>query len=256
MESSLFPTQTEWVLDTNRHPPVYTRPLVGSELWMHNGWLAFEGAGEICAGINFTSPLGIGELRDRTRRALDKFRFVCPIVACAIEDNESPRWVYSPSTDREAWLDLAFAVEQRGSSLNSSEFVKDVNLMRLPYISTDGTSTLFKVYLLVTSIEGDDDRREYGLYFHGPHSMMDAGSILHALNLMCEWMSGSGIPVTITPSEEWKNLPVDIIAATGGVPKEWQTSGLELLQDLGTQADMMFKPVHRLPPPSRPLDMS
>ncbi|KAG9308585.1 hypothetical protein JVU11DRAFT_11689 [Chiua virens] len=256
MESSLIPSQTEWVLNTSRHPPVYTRPMVGSERWMHNDWLAFNGANELCAGINFTSPLSIEELRDRTRRALDKFRFVCPIVACAIEDDESPRWVYTPSADREAWLDLAFVVEQRGSSLNSSEFVKDINLTHLPCVGADGTSTLFRVYLLVTSNEGGGDRREYGLYLQGPHSMMDGGPILHALNLMCEWMSDSGMDVTIVPSEEWKNLPVDVITATGGVPKEWEISGTELLQDLTTQATTMSAPGHRLPPPSRPLDMS
>ncbi|KAG9310485.1 hypothetical protein JVU11DRAFT_9629 [Chiua virens] len=256
MEVSLLPSQTEWVLDTNRHPPVYTRPMVGSERWMHDCWSAFDGAGELCAGINFTSPLMVEELRDRTRRAVDKFRFVCPIVACVTEDDVSPRWVYNPSADREAWLNFAFVVEQRGPSLNSSEFVKDINLRPLPYVGADGTITLFRVYLLATSKEGNDGRKEYGLYFHGPHSMMDGGPIFHALNLMCEWVSGSGMDVTVVPLDEWKNLPVDVIVATGGVPKDWETSGAELLEDLTTQATKMFAPGHTLPPPSRPLDIS
>ncbi|KAG9310008.1 hypothetical protein JVU11DRAFT_10042 [Chiua virens] len=251
-----LPSQTEWVLDTNRHPPVYTRPLVGSELWMHNRWLTLEGESEVCQGIKFTSPLGIEEVKDRSRQALDKFRFVCPIVSCAIEDEKSPRWVYTPSADREAWLDLAFVVEQRGSSLDSSEFGKDINLKKLPYMGMNGTITLFRVYLLVTSKEDHDGRREYSLFFHGPHSMMDAGPCFHGLNLMCEFMSGSGMDVKIVRSEEWKNLPVDIISATGGVPKEWETSGAELLQDAMKQTELMLLSGHTLPPPSRPLDVS
>ncbi|KAG9312348.1 hypothetical protein JVU11DRAFT_7667 [Chiua virens] len=129
------------------------------------------------------------EIKDRARQALDKFRFVCPIVACAIEDGESPRWVYTPSADREAWLDLAFVMSTSGDFL-----------------------TLF--------------------------------------------ISGSGMDVTIVRSEEWKNLPVDIITATGGVPKEWETSGAELLQDLTTQMNKTFMSGHSLAPPLRPLDMS
>ncbi|KAG9309824.1 hypothetical protein JVU11DRAFT_10203 [Chiua virens] len=258
MASSLpvLPSHTEWVLDTNRHPPVYSRPLVGSELWMHNSWLALDGVNELCTGVKFTSSLGIEEMRDCARQALDKFRFVCPIVSCVIESDKSPRWVYSPSVDREAWLNLAFVVEQRGSSLDSSEFVKDINIRKLPYIGADGTSTLFRVYLLVTSKEDDDNRREYALFIHSPHSMTDGGPSLHGLNLMCQFMSGSGVDVAVVHSAEWRNLPVDIIAATGGVPKEWETSGTELLQDAMRQAEQMLTSSHRLPPPSRPLDMS
>ncbi|KAG9309823.1 hypothetical protein JVU11DRAFT_10202 [Chiua virens] len=86
--------------------------------------------------------------------------------------------------------------------------------------------------------------------------MMDAGPSLHALNLMCEFMSGSGMDVTIMRSEEWKNLPVDVISATGGVPTGWETFGAELLQDAMRQTELMFSSGHTLLPPSRPLDMS
>ena len=91
----------------------------------------------------------------------------------------SPRWVYTPSADREAWLDLALAVEERGVSLNTSEFVQSINLKRLPYADGNGTTTLLRVYLLTTSKEGDDDSKEYALYFHGSHTIIDAGPVLH-----------------------------------------------------------------------------
>ena len=53
---------------------------------------------------------------------------------------------------------------------------------------------------------------------------------------MCEWMSGNGIDVQIEPSEEWKNLPVDPITATGGPSKEWDTFGTSLLQEFAEQS--------------------
>lgn len=164
--------------------------------------------------------------------------FVCPVIACTVEDVASPRYVYTPSADREAWLNLAFAVEERGPSLNASEFVQSINLKRLPYTDGKGTTIYLRAYLLTTSKEGegDDDSREYGLYFHGSHIFIDAGPALHALNLMCEWISGEGMDVTIEPSEEWKNLAVDPITATGGVDTiEWNKSGVALLKEFAEE---------------------
>ncbi|KAH0826807.1 hypothetical protein J3R83DRAFT_5231 [Lanmaoa asiatica] len=197
--------------------------------------------GEVCLGINFTSSLRAEELKDRARGALDKLRFVCPIIACTVEDVASPRWVYTPSADREAWLNLALVVEERGASLNPSE--------------REWYYTLLRAYLLTTSKEGNDGNEEYGLYFHGSHTIIDAGPALHALNLMCEWISDEGMDVRVEPLEEWKNLPVDPITATGGPPKEWETIGIRLLQEFAEQ-NARTVPCHTLAPPSRPLNMS
>ena len=161
--------------------------------------------------------------------------FVCPIIACTVEDDISPRWVYTPSADRGAWLNLALAVEERGPSLNAPEFVQSINLKRLPYVDGNGTAILLRAYLLTTSKDGDDNSREYGLYFHGSHSIIDAGPALHALNLMCEWISGEGMDVRVEPLEEWKNLPVDPITATGGPSEGWGTASARLLQEFAAQ---------------------
>ncbi|KAI9568533.1 hypothetical protein HD554DRAFT_2098837 [Boletus coccyginus] len=252
---SLPPRPTSWVFDANCDPPVYTRPLVGSELVMQRCWDTFDADGEVCIGINFTSSMGIEELKDRARGALDKLRFVCPIIACSVEDVVSPRWVYTPSADREAWLNLALAVEEQGTSLDPSGFVQSINLKRLPYADGSGTTTLLRAYLLTTSKRGDDDSKEYGLYFHSSHTIIDAGPALHALNLMCEWISGEGMDVRMEYSEEWKNLPVDPITATGGSCKEWETAGIRLLQECAEQ-NARTVPCHTLAPPSRPLNMS
>ncbi|KAF8559445.1 hypothetical protein OG21DRAFT_1403148, partial [Imleria badia] len=211
--------------------------------------------GEVCIGVNFTSSLRVEELKDRAREALNKLRFVCPIIACTVEDVVSPRWVYTPSADRDAWLKLALVEEERGASLNPYEFIQSITLKRLPYVDGNGTTILLRAYLLTTSKEGDDDSKEYGLYFHGSHSIIDAGPALHALNLMCEWISGEGMDVRIEPSEEWKNLPVDPITATGGPCKEWETTSTRLLQDFAEQ-NARTVTVHNLAPPSLPLNMS
>ena len=52
---------------------------------------------------------------------------------------------------------------------------------------------------------------------------------------MCEWISGEGMDVGIEPSEEWKNLPVDPVTATGGSSEEWDTAGTRLLQEFAEQ---------------------
>ncbi|KAF8443178.1 hypothetical protein L210DRAFT_3355156, partial [Boletus edulis BED1] len=206
-------------------------------------------------GVNFTSALRVEELETRAREALDKLRFLCPIIACTVEDVVSPRWVYTPSADREAWLKLAFVVEERGPSLNPSEFVQSIALKRLPYTDGNETTIFLRAYLLTTSKESDDGRKEYGLYFHGSHSIIDAGPALHALNLMCEWISSEGMDVRIEPSEEWKNLPVDPITATGGPSKEWETAGMRLLQEFAEQ-NARTTPCHTLAPPTREVNLS
>jgi len=161
--------------------------------------------------------------------------FVCPIIACSVEDVVSPRWVYTPSADREAWLKLALVVKEQGASHNPSEFVQSINLERLPYADGSGTTTLLRAYLLTPSKKGDDDSKEYGLYFHSSHTIIDAGPALHALNLMCKWISGEGMDVRTEYSEKWKNLPVDPITATGGPSKERETTGTRLLQEIAEQ---------------------
>ncbi|KAG9313342.1 hypothetical protein JVU11DRAFT_5647 [Chiua virens] len=250
--SNLLPPPAKWVLDTKQDPPVYSRPMFGTELMLHRAWSLFDGVNESCMGVNFTTSLGVEELRRRARQALDKLRFVSPLIACTTEDLTSPRWVYTPSADREAWLNLAFSVEDRGTSLNPSEFLNTVSTRQLPIEDEDGNTTLFRVYLLTTSTGA------YGLYVHAPHSILDADPSISSLNLMCEWICGKGMDLTIVPSEEWRNLPVDPITATGGPAREWGTSGKTLLQDV-TEQKARNTLMHTLPRPSLPeseLDMS
>ncbi|KAG9313324.1 hypothetical protein JVU11DRAFT_5629 [Chiua virens] len=246
-----------WVFDANRNPPVYTRAMMGSELATQRTTVALGGVGDTCLGLNLVSSLNKEEMIDRTRRAVDKLRFVSPLIACTVEgDVQSYRWVYTPSGDRKAWLDLAFAVEDRGESINPSDFANAVVLKKLPYTDGKGTAIHFRVYLLTTSKARSDNTQEYGLYFHSAHCLMDAAPALCALNSMLEWMTGKGTDVTIVPSIEWKNLPVDPITATGGLAKEWETSlGTQFMEELERVQDDTRDYIG-LTPPSRPLNMT
>ncbi|KAG9313343.1 hypothetical protein JVU11DRAFT_5648 [Chiua virens] len=243
---------TKWVYDANRERPVYTRPMVGSELIMQRGWNA-AGVNESYFGINFTSSLEPEELKRRTRQALDKLRFVSPLIACTVEDVQFPRWVYTPSADRGAWLDLAFAVEDRGASLNTDEFVGTVNARRLPYKDENGNTTLFRVYLLTTSKRGVWSLPSH----HSCHRGRRSGTPHTELDVLNGFVA-RGMNVTIIPSEEWKNLPADPIIATGGPAKEWEMAGKALLQEVAEQR-VRTTPHLVLPHPSCPpneVDMS
>ncbi|KAF8437191.1 hypothetical protein L210DRAFT_3547138 [Boletus edulis BED1] len=110
-------------------------------------------------------------------------------------------------------------------------------LKRHPYTDGNGTAIFLRAYLLTTSRESDDGSKEYGLYFHGTHSIVDARSALHALNLM--------------PSEEWKNLSVDPITATENRIK----NGTGLLQ-VFVEENARTVPCHTLAPPTRELNIS
>ncbi|KAH7887284.1 hypothetical protein F5I97DRAFT_1859232 [Phlebopus sp. FC_14] len=249
------PAPQPWVVDPSRTPLTYTRPLVGSECFMDRFSVIFDGATDDCIGVNFSSPISKQELKQRARGALDKLRFACPIIAASIEgpeDGVSTRnWVYSPvanDLDRQAWLDVAFSFEERGASLNTYDFIRTTNTKRLPY-EVNGKTSLFRCYLLA------DDTGGYGLYFHGPHAIMDGWPTLHALALMFGWMSdAAGSPSTLEFGTEWMNLPVDPITATGGPRDNWESAGIQLLQEVVAQ-QLRPVPCHTLAPPSRAIDM-
>ncbi|KAH7887283.1 hypothetical protein F5I97DRAFT_1859214 [Phlebopus sp. FC_14] len=249
------PASQPWVVDPSRTPLTYTRPLVGSECFADRVSVMFDGSGDVCMGVNFSSPISKQELKQRARGALDKLRFACPIIAASIEgpeDGVSTRnWVYSPVAndwDRQAWLDVAFSFEERGASLNTYDFIRTTNTKRLPY-EVNGKTSLFRCYLLADNTGG------YGLYFHGPHAIMDGWPTLHALALMFGWMSdAAGSPSTLEFGTEWMNLPVDPITATGGPRDNWESAGIQLLQEVAAQ-QLRPVPCHTLAPPSRATNM-
>ncbi|KAH7887279.1 hypothetical protein F5I97DRAFT_2072671 [Phlebopus sp. FC_14] len=218
------PAPQPWVVDPSSTPLTYTRPLVGSECFADRVSVMFDGSGDVCMGVNFSSPISKEELKQRARGALDNLRHNLPPFKASEASIAGPEdgvytrnWVYSPvanDLDRQAWLDVAFSFEERGASLNTYDFIQTTNTKRLPY-EVNGKTSLFRYCLLA------DDTGGYGLSFHGPHAIMDRW--LHALALMFGWMSDAA-------------------------------GRIQLLQEVAAQ-QLRPVPCHTLAPPSRATNM-
>ncbi|KAG8221479.1 hypothetical protein J3R82DRAFT_1692 [Butyriboletus roseoflavus] len=246
------PIAQPWIFDPSRTPPVYTRPVVGSELLADRASSFGDGLGDVCIGVDFTSSLNKGEIQQRTRRALAKLRFFCPIIAATIEGPDdgifTRRWVYAPMqdiSDCESWLDAAFSIQERGSSLDIQEFVDSRVRTRLP-VDSSGKRSLFQCYLLT------DDVGAHGLYFHGSHCILDAWPTMFALGLMIEWMVADPLdtPINLEFGTEHKNLPLDPVSVSGGPRESWGTSSIELFAE-AAQRRTKTTPILALLPPSQ-----
>ncbi|KAF9222439.1 hypothetical protein BS17DRAFT_783709 [Gyrodon lividus] len=229
--TSPAPQPCQWVLDTNRSPSAYTRPLVGSEAFTDTYSYLTGGGAEVCHGVNFSSSLDKQELHQRARKAFERLRFHCPSIAASVEaipGGKSTRsWVYTPvqdDNDREEWLQRAFVFEDKGDSLDVDAFITERNLTQLPYV-VSGRTIPFRCYLLAGS-------GTYALYFHGPHHVMDGWPTLFALSLMFEWMSTESTLDKLEWGSEWKNLPPDPITATGGPRPTWDKDGVKLFAEV------------------------
>jgi hypothetical protein len=112
--------------------------------------------------------------------------------------------------------------------LNVNAFVEDTSRSRLPYRPQNASPIWFRCYLLL----GNDNK--YGLYFHGPHAIMDGGPTLNAFALMLQWMTNDATePAENLPwGTEWHNLPLGPVSATGGPREDWDIAGIELLKQL------------------------
>lgn len=134
--------------------------------------------------------------------------------------------MYTPiqdESDCESWVDAAFTILERGSSLDVQEFIDSRVQTRLP-VDSSGKRSMFQCYLLA------DDVGTYGLYFHGSHCILDAWPTLFALGLMLEWMAADPLdaPIDVEFGAEYKNLPPDPVSVSGGPRESWWTSGIEL----------------------------
>lgn len=143
----------------------------------------------------------------------------------------TPRtWAYQPVqslSEFAIWLDNAFCAVQRGGDLDINSFVQDISRCRLPYELHDANPLWFRCYLLFGS------GNTYGLYFHGPHAIMDGVPTLNAFALMFQWMTNTTEPAESLPwGMEWLNLPLGPVNATGGPREDWDVAGVELLDQL------------------------
>ncbi|KAG1831986.1 hypothetical protein DFJ58DRAFT_242119 [Suillus subalutaceus] len=232
MNAPHYPEPT-WMRISGRKTPFYTRPLLGSELFDDRTSVLFDGMTDACVGFIFQSLYAADEVKQRARNAFARLRFSCPIIATNIVGDVSgpiPRsWVYAPVqslSELTCWMNDAFCAVQQ--DLNVTAFVEDISQRRLPYRPKNASPLWFRCYLLL------GDNNKHGLYFHGPHAVMDGGPTLNAFALMLQWMTNDATePAENLPwGTEWHNLPLGPVSATGGPREDWDIAGIELLKQL------------------------
>ncbi|OAX37991.1 hypothetical protein K503DRAFT_800796 [Rhizopogon vinicolor AM-OR11-026] len=229
-----YPEPT-WIRVTGPTSAIYTRPLLGSELFDDRTSVLFDGMTDACVGFIFRSTRTADEVKQRARNAFGRLRFTCPIIATNIVGDVSgpvPRsWAYSTlhnQSEFAIWLNDAFCTVQRGDHLDVSAFVQDISRCRLPYELHSRSPLWFRCYLLL------GDNNTYGLYFHGPHAIMDGVPTLNAFALMFQWMANDTTESAdnLPWGTEWLNLPLGPVNATGGPREDWGIAGVQLLKQL------------------------
>lgn len=251
MNALHYPEPT-WMRIPGRKTPLYTRPLLGSELFDDRASVLLDGMTDACVGFTFESLYAANEVKQRVRNAFAKLRFSCPIIAANIVGDISgpiPRsWVYAPVqnlSELTRWMNDAFCTVQQDLDVNT--FVEDTSQRRLPYQHQNASPLWFRCYLLL------GNNNKHGLYFHGPHAIMDGGPTLNAFALMLQWMTNDATePAEHLPwGMEWHNLPLGPVSATGGPREDWNIVGTELLKQLPNS-----EAVRTIPLASRPFRMS
>lgn len=246
-----YPEPT-WMHIPGRKTPLYTRPLLGSELFDDRTSVLLDGMTDACVGFTFESLYAVNEVKQRARNAFAKLRFSCPIIAANIVGDISgpiPRsWVYAPVqslSELTRWINDAFCTVQQDLDVNT--FVEDTSQRRLPYLYQNASPLWFRCYLLL------GNNNKHGLYFHGTHAIMDGGPTLNAFALMLQWMTNDATePAENLPwGTEWHNLPLGPVSATGGSREDWNVAGTELLKQLPDS-----EAVRTIPLASRPFRMS
>lgn len=102
-----------------------------------------------------------------------------------------------------------------------------MNRTRTPYLHADGHAQIVHFYLLF----GDDG--VHALFMHGQHAVMDARPTLRGLDLLLGWIADPPKEQLedLDWGEEWVRLPAGPVTSTGGPREDWETKGVELLQE-------------------------
>lgn len=154
------------------------------------------------------------------------------MLACEISNDTSDiskrSWVYTAPQDVEDvhhWIRETFSI--RHAPFSAEEFVLEMNRTRTPYLHADGHAQIVHFYLLF----GDDG--VHALFMHGQHAVMDARPTLRGLDLLLGWIADPPKEQLedLDWGEEWVRLPAGPVTSTGGPREDWETKGVELLQE-------------------------
>ena len=160
-------------------------------------------------------------------------RFECPLVGATFErgihDPELRSWVYAPLKSIEQARDWADkTVYNIPDPIDPASFLQRLVEKRIPYILADGTEQYLRVFLT----RPDGTLNTFCLFLHTSHAIMDAKPSLNVLSLLLEYMSTTGLSsVADLPwGTEHKNLPPDVVTATGGPREDWAVHGSAMIE--------------------------
>ena len=160
-------------------------------------------------------------------------RFECPLVGATFEagihDPDLRSWVYAPLKNIEQAREWAnHMVYTIADPIDPASFLQRLVEKKIPYTLADGTEQYLRVFLT----RPDGTLNTFCLYLHTSHAIMDAKPSLNALSLLLEYMSTPGlISVADLPwGTEHKNLPPDVVTATGGPREDWAVHGPAMLE--------------------------
>lgn len=216
------------------HTGLYTRPLYGSEL-LHNAVSELlDGSNEYCMGVSFMRTIPQLDLVTSVHNALCFLRFSSPLLAASI-DRHGPdptiplarSWSYKPIytfEDASKWAEASLTVHR--TTLSDDDFILSMNQIRLPYTNRDEliNKQHFGCHLVLRA------SGVHSIFFHTAHCLADASTTYNALYRIFDFISNDAHPSlhSLDWGQEWRNLPVGPITATGGA-KDGRESGIEAL---------------------------
>ncbi|EIW77744.1 hypothetical protein CONPUDRAFT_128699 [Coniophora puteana RWD-64-598 SS2] len=226
----------------------WSRDFIGAEKVVDIGRTHGDGYVNGCIGVSFKTPLSQDVVKTRVREAIKKARWIIPVLAsCVIPypDNAwTKNWRYYPFSEPgvetpdaaiDAWADGNIEI-RTGPSFSTHDFIREMDNRPLPYTFThaDGTpgESLVRFYLAVP----DDRDGEYSIVMHGAHVIMDGPPTLRLINFVLQYVvdpvKHDEEYVVGSWGNEWRNLPVGPMTATGGARDDWDTEGVKLKEKI------------------------
>ena len=160
-------------------------------------------------------------------------RFECPLVGATFEAGiHHPKlrsWVYAPLMNIEQSRDWADkTVYSIADPIDPASFLQRLVERKIPYTLADGMEQYLRVFLT----RPDGTLNTFCLFIHTSHAIMDAKPGLNALSLLLEYMSTPDlVGVADLPwGTEHKNLPPDVVTATGGPREDWAVYGPAMIE--------------------------
>ena len=137
------------------------------------------------------------------------------------------------------WVTDTLTVQVSENEVDTEAFGAKMALRKLPFITQSGVEACVHFFLLAKSSRNEIDTRqtsEHSFFIYGPHSIMDLRPTIRCLNMILSYIAEPPSPAESSSQLDWgsevKRLPVGMMTATGGPKEDWDTKGVELLEQV------------------------